>query len=129
MTKLTKNFDYYEFDKRGEGDATVRENIAKLAGVMQIVRNRIGSRIVITSGYRSVQRNKAVGGVKNSAHLTGLACDFICPGFTGQEIGLATHLALLQSNTAFDQVIYYPERGHVHLAIGEPGRAMFFNGE
>jgi uncharacterized protein YcbK (DUF882 family) len=33
---------------------------------------------VITSGYRCDARNKSVGGVKNSSHLTGNAADIKC---------------------------------------------------
>lgn len=34
----------------------------------------------ITSGYRTDERNDRVGGVKNSAHTKGLACDISAPG-------------------------------------------------
>ena len=35
--------------------------------------------VVVTSGYRSPKYNKEVGGVSNSAHTKGTACDFQIP--------------------------------------------------
>lgn len=32
----------------------------------------------INSGYRTISRNKKVGGVKSSSHLKGVACDIHC---------------------------------------------------
>lgn len=34
--------------------------------------------IIITSGLRSIEKNKKVGGVADSSHLNGLACDLDC---------------------------------------------------
>tara|TARA_Y100001938_G_scaffold144146_1_gene218238 strand:- start:155 stop:508 length:354 start_codon:yes stop_codon:yes gene_type:complete len=41
-------------------------------------RERAGVPFRITSGYRSQQHNKDVGGVKNSSHRYGLAADISC---------------------------------------------------
>ena len=41
-------------------------------------RERAGVPFRITSGYRSKQHNKDVGGVKNSSHRYGLAADISC---------------------------------------------------
>ncbi len=41
-------------------------------------RERAGVPFRITSGYRSEQHNKDVGGVKNSSHRYGLAADISC---------------------------------------------------
>ena len=37
--------------------------------------------VLISSGYRSPKLNKAIGGSSTSAHMSGLAADFSCPGF------------------------------------------------
>lgn len=47
--------------------------------VLQPLRNHIGVPITITSGYRSAEVNKAVGGVPSSQHLDGCAADCVVP--------------------------------------------------
>lgn len=43
--------------------------------------------IIATSGYRTVEKNARVGGVRNSSHLKGLAIDISAPdGLTRQKI-------------------------------------------
>lgn len=37
---------------------------------------------IITSGVRNIDTNKVCGGVENSAHLKGLACDIKCDNST-----------------------------------------------
>lgn len=76
-----------------------------------------GNPIRVLSGYRSPAVNKAVGGSKNSAHMTGHAVDFTCDGF-GTSAQVAAHLA--QHLTHFDQII--EEFGQwVHIGFG-PGK-------
>lgn len=76
-----------------------------------------GNPIRVLSGYRSPAVNKAVGGSKNSAHMTGHAVDFTCDGF-GTPAQVAAHLA--KHLTHFDQII--EEFGQwVHIGFG-PGK-------
>lgn len=51
------------------------KNIEKLAYFLDGLRADWGSGINISSGYRNKALNAAVGGVGNSAHLYGFACD------------------------------------------------------
>lgn len=67
----------------------------------------------INSGYRCPALNAAVGGVPNSAHLSGFAADFICPAY-GNPLTICR--ALQVSDIPFDQVI--EEGTWVHFAIG-----------
>ena len=54
------------------------ENITKLIeNLLDPIREMWGDKIYVNSGYRSVELNKAVGGVSTSHHLTGCAAD-IC---------------------------------------------------
>ena len=58
------------------------ENLKRLCGWLEMLRSEWNNRygdgddpIIINSGYRSPQVNKAVGGVATSNHLTGCAVD------------------------------------------------------
>lgn len=79
--KLTKNFEYGEFwsgSIRGvkiEPPIEFFERIEKMATELQKVRDYIKRPIIITSGYRTPEWNKRVGGVSNSYHTQGLAVD------------------------------------------------------
>ncbi|MCH5302230.1 MAG: peptidase M15 [Prevotella sp.] len=55
------------------------ENLSVLCRrVLQPLRDKYGSSIIVTSGYRSEALNKAVGGVKTSQHRYGEAADIKC---------------------------------------------------
>jgi len=84
---------------------------------MEGVRDLLGHPITILSGYRAPAVNAAVGGSKNSAHMTGHAVDFTCPGF-GTPSQVASHLA--KHLTDFDQIIE-EFGGWVHVGFG-PGK-------
>ena len=43
--------------------------------ILEPLRAKVNEPIIISSGYRCPQLNKAVGGVSNSQHMTGEACD------------------------------------------------------
>ena len=46
--------------------------------VLEPARVKLGAPIIVTSGYRCVALNEAVGGVKNSQHIKGQAADLVC---------------------------------------------------
>ena len=51
------------------------ENLKRVCGWLEVLRERYGAPIIINSGYRSPQLNKRIGGVPTSNHLTGCAVD------------------------------------------------------
>jgi hypothetical protein len=95
-------------------------HLQQLAQVMEKVRDICGANPVqITSGYRSPEVNAATGGSSTSAHMSGLAADFIIPGAgTPREICkmLEPHLAEL---TVAQLILEYED--WAHLAIAPPG--------
>lgn len=120
--QLTKHFKLREFTRSATADqlgidnapsAEHLKNLTNLANTLEEVRTLIGSPIIISSGYRSPELNKAVGGVVNSDHANGLAADFSAPKF-----GTVEQVSKKIANSAikFDQLIF--EQTWVHLSIG-----------
>ena len=86
--KLSEHFLLGEFTKSGSHpniyNVPTHEAIANLKHLckwLEVLRERSGGPIVINSGYRSPQLNRAVGGASNSNHLTGCAADIRVTGF------------------------------------------------
>lgn len=57
-----------------------------IAYCLQLIRDKIGKPMIITSGFRCPQVNKLVGAKPNSQHLKGQAADFIIHGMSPQQI-------------------------------------------
>jgi len=118
-TRLTAHFaleelactQHREFDNTPPLDvvATLRTTAARMEEIRRLLGNRV---ITVSSGYRSRALNRAVGGARTSAHLTGHAVDFNCYGF-GRPIEVCR--AIGESDLAFDQLI--EEGGWVHISF------------
>lgn len=93
-------------------------HLRQTAERMEQVRRLLGDNVItVTSGYRSPAVNKAVGGSKGSAHLTGRAVDFVCQRF-GDPSDICR--ALAGSKLVFDQLI---EEGRwVHISFDPRNR-------
>lgn len=70
-------FDTKEFESKDGKPSQYGETVVKreLIVMLNAIRSRYGRPIVINSGYRSPEHNKAVGGVANSQHVLGTAAD------------------------------------------------------
>jgi len=53
---------------------------------LEVLRRLLGKPIIITSAYRCMAHNAAVGGVPNSQHVLGKAADIQVPGLTPDEV-------------------------------------------
>lgn len=94
-------------------------NLKRLAVTLEEVRLLLGGPLLISSGYRTPTLNAAVGGSPHSAHMRGLAADFICPTF-GSPYAVAKAIMLSPTMERVDQLIYEFGRW-VHLAVAEDG--------
>lgn len=92
----------------------IRERLWHVAFNMESVRRILGDKpVIITSGYRSPAVNALVGGVPDSDHVLGYACDFHRPGMRPFEIVDRID----KSPLFFAQMINEQEKGVVHLSF------------
>jgi zinc D-Ala-D-Ala carboxypeptidase len=98
-----------------------RANLQRMAETMEEVRIILGDHpILISSSYRSPPVNAAVGGSKGSAHMSGLAVDFSCPGF-GTPLQICKKLEPHMKKFGIDQLIHeYATWVHLGLSASAP---------
>ena len=106
-TPITKNFTRNEFQCSCGCSAQMVDEM--LVQKLQTIRTVYDTPLKITSGYRCVKHNAAVGGAKSSKHLYGIAADVKDP--TGKLNPVA--LAILASNTFGGVGVYW--QGHPPL--------------
>jgi hypothetical protein len=125
--QLSKNFKLNEFTtsqtatRKGidnTAPAPIIERLRMLANTLEQVRTLLGDNSIrISSGYRCIALNRAIGSGDTSAHVQGYAVDFTCPGF-GTPKEVANKIA--QSDIKFDQLIY--EGTWIHLSVYQRNR-------
>ena len=107
--------------------AALAPNVVRLAQVVQLLRNRLGHDIVVTSGYRPEEYNKLVDGAKNSAHLRAAAADLTLPPALQTPANArrlqveAAKLWLAAPTVLAGLGSYTGPRGRVHLDVFHPG--------
>ena len=119
--KLTPHFYLDEFTSSGYAERhsiknipspQVKQNLQVLASGLEQVRLLLGHPISITSGYRCLELNRAIGGSGKSAHMLGYAADFKCYGFGSPE---QITQAIKNSEIVYDQLIC--EGAWVHISF------------
>lgn len=100
-------------------DRAAIANLQRLAQVLEEVRVICGDNpVTITSGYRSPEVNAAIGGSSTSAHMSGLAADFIIPGF-GDPLDVCQAIEPHMSDLQIDQAIW-EYNDWIHLGLCDP---------
>jgi hypothetical protein len=131
--QLSKHFTLWEMMRSGTAvrmniknvpDEQEKEALRQLCQhVLEPLRCRYGA-IIITSGYRCLRLNRAVGGVPTSQHMRGEAADIFIPNL---EIG-RKYFDFIKNNTTFDQLIWEPRGAdiprwlHVSYTTRRPNR-------
>ena len=125
--KLSENFNLNEFTasetatRKGIDNTpppVVTEKLRMLAATLEQVRSLLGNNSIrISSGFRCLALNRAIGSGDLSAHTLGYAVDFTCPGF-GTPKEVANKIA--ESPIKFDQLIY--EGTWIHLSVDPRNR-------
>lgn len=115
--QLTENFSLHEFDCN---DGTpvpdaLLHNVEALAGQLQILRDYLGERIMISSAYRHTAYNKKIGGKSNSYHLRAMAADIIVKSRTPRQLKAIVEKLIEQKKVKFGGIGLYP--GFLHVDI------------
>ena len=130
---LTRNFALAEFIKPEETTTFKRHpmqvlyesRLALVAFALQQVRDELGMPLVITSGWRSKERNVRIGGSPTSDHPSGWAADVKCPFISADKLAACFVSAEKRGLIKFDQLIIYP--WHVHVSVNPRFRGQVFN--
>jgi hypothetical protein len=128
--QLSKNFKLNEFTtsqtatRKGidnTAPAPIVERLRMVANTLEQIRTLLGNHSIrISSGYRCVALNRAIGSGDSSAHVQGYAVDFTCPGF-GTPKEVAKKIA--ESDIKYDQLIYEGgNSGWIHLSVDPRNR-------
>ena len=85
-------------------DPEIWSNLHALVdNILDPAREKLGRAIYISSGYRSKEVNIAVGGAKNSQHMSGMAVDCYCSGSLMELFNIFRQMD-------FDQLILYKSK-------------------
>ena len=87
-------------------DAETTEHLKELIVFLNPIREKWGSAIKVTSGFRCPLLNDAVGGSVNSAHQFGFAIDLIPKNGTVDELYGFILTYLRENNLKWDQLIF-----------------------
>lgn len=98
-------------------------NLTVLCHGLEMIRTLVGQPLMISSGFRCLALNTAVGSKPTSQHVLGQASDVICPGYGDPKSLLK---AVMTAKLPYDQAIleFYqpatwstPARGWLHISF------------
>jgi len=137
MTQITTHFSEAEFTasgtaaRRGINNSlpdALRAAALETCQMMERIRRYLSDRkgkeiaIIVTSGYRCLALNRAIGSSDTSDHVRALAMDFKAPGF-GSPFEVCEALAPRVSDLAIGQLIH--EFGAwVHVSTRMPDKRV-----
>jgi len=105
-------------------NAEALENLKRLCNEgLEPLRDFIKKPIVVSSGYRCLRLNTAIGSSSNSGHIKGLASDLRAIGMSTEQLMRAA----IQSGIEWDQLIMEfvnsdGSGGWLHCAIAQVGK-------
>ena len=111
--KLTPNFKLAEFISPRDPsppDSKALANLKRLAEALEDLRALAGKPLHLTSGYRSPDYNRKIGGASASQHVQGIAADVV----TADQIKLA---ALASQIPEIGAIGLYPGRAFIHVDL------------
>lgn len=130
--KLSANFSLEEFTASETAERRRLDNslppellmtAQNTAEMMEKIRAVLGDNpIIITSGYRSPEVNRAIGSSDTSDHPKAMAVDFKCPAF-GTPKAVALHLADKIDSLGIGQLIAEYSQW-IHVSTRKPSKEI-----
>tara|TARA_R110000868_G_scaffold158025_2_gene385706 strand:+ start:805 stop:1251 length:447 start_codon:yes stop_codon:yes gene_type:complete len=111
---LTPNFTLEEMTRsmyaiRNDIDNTpsqeIVNNLTQTCKLLETIRAYANRSVSVSSGYRCIALNKAIGGVSNSSHILGQAADISVKGFTTEQAYRMIKGMVLNDEIVVGQVI------------------------
>jgi uncharacterized protein YcbK (DUF882 family) len=115
--QVTKNFKLSELEFSDPIPAEKIASAIELLQNLQIIRDHFQRPIVIISGYRSPERNAAVGGADKSQHLEAKAADIKIAGVPTEEIYNRIDKLISQGKIKQGGLGKYVKSGFVHYDV------------
>jgi uncharacterized protein YcbK (DUF882 family) len=117
--KLSTNFSLSEFASADGTDPSgeVLKNLTELAKNLEVLRKHLGQSIRVTSGFRSKEHNKKIGGALNSFHVLGMAADIQVGKMKPEDVAKAIELLIKEGKMKegglgiYKTWIHYDHRG------------------
>lgn len=132
--QLTQHFTLAELTKSSTAERLGLDNtpppevlpaLTSTAEMLERIRSTLGVPVTVTSGYRALAVNKAVGGVTTSDHAQGRAADIVAPRY-GTPLQIARALAPLVDVLGIGQLIYerFGSTAWVHVSTRVPDKRV-----
>lgn len=112
LQELTHSDVAVRYDWENNPDANEINNLTRLAGLLEQVRELLDKPIMINSGFRCKKVNDAVGSKDLSQHRIGCAADIRVPNMTPDQVVKA----IMASEIQYDQIIREFDRW-VHISV------------
>ena len=111
--RLSAHFSKSEFNQRRRQLKMKDYSIdSSLVGKLEELRTSIGNKpIKVTSGYRTPEYNRLVGGARNSQHMYGKAADVMVEGMDSRD--LEKHA----KKVGFSYTQTYRNKPHLHVDV------------
>lgn len=128
VVKDTEHFKLSEFKCKHCGKVVLKQ---ALIDMLEKIRVKIGVPITVECGYRCPDHNKAVGGVSNSAHLSGEAADIRMSTKFGSNRVLGAFIKEMYNKGEIPELQYCylikgKTRTSVHVGIDKKKRNSVF---
>lgn len=107
-------------------DEVIKNLTALVDNVLDPLREAYGKPIIVSSGYRCPQLNKAVGGVANSQHRTGQAADIHTVSDTVED-NKKLYQLIRTLDLPVDQCINEYNYNWIHVSYSQKNRRQYLS--
>lgn len=114
IEELTKSNTATKLHIDNTPNVNQKKNLEELIQLLDKIREKWGSPIIVTSGFRCNKLNNAVGGSKTSQHLQGQAADIISKN--NKELFLLIRKMIMDKEINVGQLINEKNYSWIHIS-------------